>query len=184
MKLVIASLFLIFGSNLFAQTLADIARQERQRQKAATSKVTVGPSPGGVTTTTTTATTTPTAAAPAPAAAGQEQKEKPESATPAEVTDNQGRGEKYWRTAFQQARDDLRRAEMQVQIMDLRIKELNTAKLQRSDIYNRELRLDPEITAAQLQLENAQKAVEASQKKIADLEEELRRSGGLPGWAR
>ena len=56
--------------------------------------------------------------------------------------------------------------------------------LQLSSFYNREYRLGPELTAAQNELEAAKKDAEQANKKVSDLEDELRRSGGPAGWAR
>lgn len=165
-------LVLTFALDCFAQSLADVARKERERQRAAHSKVVV-------TGTGTTATIAPTSSAkPAPPTASNS------AAKPVAVTDNKGRDEKYWRTTFQKARDDLKRAEARVEILDLRVKDLNTQLLRRSDIYNRENRLGPEIAAAQKDLEDARKEAEQAKKKITDLEDELRRSGGPAGWGR
>lgn len=99
-------------------------------------------------------------------------------------TDNQGRDEKYWRGVFQKARDDARNAVNKVQILDLKLKDQNTQYLRQSDIYNRENRLGPEITATQKELDAARAEAERANQKILDLEQELRRAGGLPGWAR
>jgi hypothetical protein len=46
------------------------------------------------------------------------------------------------------------------------------------------MELREQMTLAQQDQLAARQEVDASQKKIADLEEELRRSGGPPGWAR
>ena len=56
--------------------------------------------------------------------------------------------------------------------------------LQKTDMYNREMRLAAEITDLTNQMDAEQKKADAARKKIEDLEDELRRSGGLPGWAR
>jgi hypothetical protein len=69
-------------------------------------------------------------------------------------------------------------------LLDLRVKDLNTQLLRQSDIYNRENRLGPEITAAQKELDDARKEAAASQQKVTDLEDELRKAGGPPGWSR
>ena len=163
-------LLLAFALDCSAQTLADVARQERERRKRLHSQVVVA---SGTTTTTTASTgsTGSTAAVVAPAA-------------PAGPTDNKSRDEKYWRAQFQKARDDVRKAEERVQLLDLKVKELNTQVLRQSDVYNREYRLGPEIADAQKQLDESRKAVDQAKKKITDLEDELRRSGGLPAWAR
>jgi len=163
-------LAIVFAVDCSAQTLADVARRERERQKRLHSQVIVV---NGATTTT--ASTSSTSAAPAPPA---------EAAKPTGPTDNKGHDEKYWRAQFQKARDDVKRAEERVQILDLRVKDLNSKLLSRRDIYNRENQLRPEITAAQKELEEARAQAEQAKRKITDLEDELRRAGGPPGWSR
>lgn len=166
-SLVIVTFLCSFVVNASAQSVADAARKERDRQKGAQSKVIV------IGNGTRTAKTT--TEAPSPSA---------NAAKPFVVTDNKGRDEQYWRAAFQQARDDLRRAEERAAVLDLRVKELNTEMLRQSDVYNREYRLGPEIVSTQKQLEDSRKTADQARKKLADLEEDLRKSGGLPGWAR
>jgi hypothetical protein len=160
------------AQDCLAQSIAEAARQERERQKAAQSKVVI------------TSNVKISSAPPSVSTSAAAQTASPALAKPVEITDNKGRNEKYWRSAFQQARDELKRAEGRVQLLDLRLKDLNTQLLLHTEIYNREYRLGPEITAAQKELDEARKEVEEAGKKIAGLEEELRRSGGLPGWAR
>jgi hypothetical protein len=181
MKTVIALLLLTFTFEASAQTIADIARRERARQKQVQSR-----NRGTYTNSTTPAPATPprpSESSPAAEAAD----EKPQEAAakpPAGPVDNQGRDEKYWRDAFEKARTDLRRAEENVQIQEARVKDLNTQLLRQSDIYNRENVLGPQITAAQKDLETARKDADQARNKVSNLEEELRGSGGLAGWAR
>ncbi len=170
MFVLITLITLTFASTAFAQSVADVARKERARQKGAQSKVVV-------TANSTITAPTPTPAQPIPSA-------KPAEAKPAGVTDNKGRDEKYWRAAFDQAREDVKRAEARAELLDLRIKDLNKQMLQLSSFYNREYRLGPEVDSAQKELENAKKDVEQAKKKVSDLEDELRKSGGPAGWAR
>jgi hypothetical protein len=158
----------LFAANGLAQSVADIARTERERQKSAKSRV-VATSYG------TTTGSLSTATKPAPGTTP----DKP-SGPPA----NNGKDEKFWRTAFQNARDNAKRAAARVEILDLKIKQLNTDMLQYSSFYNREYRLGPEIAATQKELEDARKESELANKKIIDLEDELRKSGGQAGWAR
>ena len=120
----------------------------------------------------------------APAETAPQVKGEAPPAKPTGPVDTQGRDEKYWRDAFQNARNEMRRAEDRVQVLEARVKELNTQFLNRSDIYNRENRIGPELTATQKDLDTAKKDAEQARNKVANLEEELQRSGGLPGWAR
>ncbi len=175
MKAFLGAIMLLFALDCSAQSLADVARKERERQKQAKSAVSVISAPQGTTTSTAagsagTTAAPPLAAAPAPKPTGP--------------TDNKGRDEKYWRGQFQSAREAVKRAEDKVAVLDLKLKDLNTQLLQRSDIYNREVVIGGEITKTQNELAQARKDADAAKQKITDLEEELRRSGGLPGWAR
>jgi peptidoglycan hydrolase CwlO-like protein len=170
-KLTITSclVLLLFALDCSAQKLADIARQERERQKRLHSTVVVVG-----TTTSTIASTSKTAAATNP----------PNATAPTGPRDNNGHDEKYWRTQFDNARAALKKAQDNVQILDLKIKDLNTQMLRQSDMYNREYRLGPQIAETQKQLDEANKQADDAKQKIADLEDELRRAGGPPGWSR
>ena len=171
-KILICSVLLAaFAIDCPAQTLADVARRERERQKQSRPG-TGGSVVGSGATVTTSASSSSTASTAAPA--------KPATAP----GDKPVRDEKYWRAQFQKARDDAKRADERVQVLELKLKDLNTQLLRQSDVYNREYRIGAEITETQKQLDDGRKAGELSKKKITDLEEELRRSGGPPGWAR
>ena len=174
MKALLCAMALLVAADASAQTLADVARKERERQKQAKSVVSVVSPPQGAPAKTAAGTGATAPAAAAPAVSG----------IPAGPTDNKGRDEKYWRSQFQNAREDLKRAEDKVTVLDLKLKDLNTQLLQRSDIYNREMVIGAEIAKTQDELAQARKDAGAAKQKIAGLEEELRRSGGLPGWAR
>ena len=160
----------------FAQSVADVARKERQRQQSTKSRVLVNANVAMPTTASTPATNTTAPAATATPATSP--------AKPGELTDRNGRTERFWREAFDKARADLKRAEARVELLDLKVKQINTDMLQYSNFYNRENRLGVELTAAKNDLENARKELEQARKKLSDLEEELRRSGGPAGWAR
>jgi hypothetical protein len=56
--------------------------------------------------------------------------------------------------------------------------------LTRSDIYNREGVIGPQITAKKMELGAAETEAEQARKNVAQLEDDLRRAGGPPGWAR
>jgi hypothetical protein len=172
LSLAVAVFCLGFTVSGFSQSLADTARRERERQKAARSKVVITST--GSTASSSAGTASKTATAPS----------EPAAPKPVQVVDNKGRDEKYWRATFEAARADVKTAEAKVQVLDLRLKDLNNQLLQNSEVYNREYRLAPQITATQKELEDARKESEMAKKKITDLEEELRRSGGLPGWSR
>jgi DNA repair exonuclease SbcCD ATPase subunit len=149
-----------------AQSLADAARKERERQKEVQGKVVTFTGTGAATTTT--VNTSGTAA----------------EIKPFVQKDNNGRDEKYWKKLFDQARSDLKSAEDRVQLLDSKTNNLNTDLLNRSDIYNKENRVGAAISAAQKDLDSARADVEKAQKRISDLEDELHKAGGPAGWAR
>jgi hypothetical protein len=181
MKIFAVLLLFIFSVQASAQTLAEIARRERERQKQAESK-------NKGTFTNATAGTAATAPQPAanPATATEKPAEKKEEtpAKPTGPTDNKGRDEKYWRDAFQKARDAVRKADEKVQLQENKIKDLNTQFLRQDDIYNKENVVGALITAAQKDLDTARAEAEQAQNNVSKLEDDLRAAGGLPGWAR
>jgi hypothetical protein len=146
------------SSGVQAQTIADAARQERERRKAVESQTSesilvvtsVTPAPTA-TTVVKTATVNETSKSSGPA-------------------DFQGHDEKYWRPKFEEARLAVKNAEDYLKLLDLRI--ANSIPVRGSNAiatYERDL---------------ARKALADAQQKMADLEDQLRRSGGLPGWSR
>jgi hypothetical protein len=155
-----------------AQSLADAARKERERQKEVQKEVkgpvTTFSAQGAGAVTTVTATSSSTTA----------------QLKPFELKDNNGNDEKYWRKLFDKARSDLKQAEDQVQLLDNKIKNLNTEVLNRSDIYNRENVLGAQVSKNQKELDDAKKKVDDAKQKISDLEDELHKAGGPAGWAR
>jgi len=160
-----------------AQSLADAARQERERQKTVHSAIVISNETlkkEGITAETT-AETSGTATTPSKTEAAKKD-EGP--------TDNEGHNEKYWREKFAAARQDLKRAQDAATLLQLQLNNLNTEFLRQGDMYNKENRLGPQITDTQKQLDDAQKQVKASEQKISDLEDDLRKAGGPPGWAR
>lgn len=165
----------MLSAEVSAQSLADVARKERARQKSIESKITITNEQASAGTAGTP--TAPQTKQPSPGTQAAE-------GMPKGPTDNKGRDEKYWRETFQKAREELKRAEDRVVLLDLRLKDLNTRLFRQSDMYNRENRLLPEITSTQADLETARQDVEKAKQKIAQLEVELRQTGGLPGWAR
>ena len=158
---------IVFAVDSSAQTIADIARRERARQgRIQSTTINIG---NGATTTTAASTSGTSASA---------------STKPTGSTDSQAHDEKYWREAFQKARQELNRAEAKVQVLEQKQRDLNMQVLRQSDVYNREYRLNAEIAAGQAELDNARRDADQARQKIADLEDDLRRAGAPSGWAR
>ena len=92
--------------------------------------------------------------------------------------------EKYWRTRFAQAYAKLRAAEKELDVL-----QREWARLQKQyyDDPNKALREQytrKEINERATLIEEKKKDILRCKQDISDLEDDLRRSGGLPGWAR
>jgi hypothetical protein len=160
------------------QTLADMARRERARKSTIHS---------GEVYTNESVKAAPGQANPKAIEPIKQQQAKPDAgkdnAKPSGPTDNKGRDEKYWREAFDKARQALKRSEDKLRLLDLKMTDLSS-QLLRESVYSREMALRAEIDKTTKDQALARADVAVSQQKIRDLEDELRRSGGLPGWAR
>ena len=153
-----------------AQTIADVARQERARRQAVQKSRIVVTNESLKGTTSEPATTSADKA--------------PAEATKAPAPTGGGQDETYWRTQFKEARENVKRSEDQIVALQLELNRANTALLQRSDIYNKEVRVGGEIADLNGRLEAAKVNLEKARQRLADLEEEFRRSGAPAGWAR
>jgi hypothetical protein len=170
-----------FASAAYAQTIADFARQERERKERdkVQSKVTItNDSVKGGTST-------------APPADTKSQQPAADTKQAASVTgktagptDNKGRDEKWWRETFGKAREDLKRSEDRMRVIQLELNQANHDLLTRSDIYNREAVIGAQIKGLNDEMESERAKSAKAQGQLDQLEEELRKSNGLPGWAR
>ena len=93
--------------------------------------------------------------------------------------------EAQWRAIASQRRDAAAKAEALVSALDARLAAL------RSDLSpinlgdpNREQRRQAEIAGAMVELDAAQAALDLARTAVDDLEDDVRRAGGLPGWVR
>jgi len=139
------------------------ARQERERRKAVESETSVSISM--VTSVTPAATASSALTTRVKTATGNEKS----STGP---TDLQGHDENYWRSKFDAARLAVKRAEDYLKLLDLRVNQTSAKMPGWSGII------------AHQERDIARKDLAGAQQNLADLEDQLRRSGGLPGWSR
>jgi hypothetical protein len=104
--------------------------------------------------------------------------------TPAGEPSSGGRNEDQWRGLFDEARTSITRAETRVRLTEQELQTLNRRLLTESGLYNREVQLLPQITEKEAELEAARESVVSANEALANLGEELRRSGGPAGWSR
>ena len=132
----------------------------------------------------------PAASTPTPTAGDQnkDQAGGKQSAEPItgkkEQAEDEKKGETYWRKRFSEVRQKISETQQELEILQ---KELNKDQVQyypdpqkalmqqhdRSDINERTAKIDAK-----------KKELDALNQKLSDLEDELRRAGGDPGWAR
>jgi len=147
-----------------AQTIADAARQERERRKAVERESSLSiPMVTSI---------TPAATAGSAVTTRVNTSTANEESKSTGPTDSQGHDEKYWRPKFDAARLAVKRAEDNLKLLDLRVNQTSLKMRGLSGIIalqNRDI---------------ARKDLADAQQKLADLEDQLRRSGGLPGWSR
>lgn len=162
--------------------VADAARKARAEQKKE-------PKPKKVFTNDDIPSAPATASTPAPAAdQNKDQGGSKQSAEPIngkkEQPGDEKKGETYWRKRFSEVRQKISETQQELEILQ---KELNKDQVQyysdpqkalmqqhdRSDINERTAKIDAK-----------KKELDALNQKLSDMEDELRRAGGDPGWAR
>jgi chromosome segregation ATPase len=165
-----------------AQSLPDVARRERERQRDI--------SVGRVFTNENVATGGAISAAETPTEIDSET--SPNATSPTENVDDseesvegeEERTEDSWHQMFAEARDELAHSQQRFQLTQQEIVGLNQRLLTESSLYDRENQLEPEILATQNELAGTEARIKAANQAIADLQQKLRRSGAPPGWGR
>jgi len=152
-------------------TLGQLALKEQERRKAlkaAGKVVTNDDVPKG------TPVAAPAGGAPAAVPGTEKPADKPEEAV---------KDEAWWKQRITQVRDELRRNEMFAEALQTRINSLANDFATRDDPYQR-AEIAQERAKAIAELDRVKADVDASRKRIADIEEEARRAGVPPGWLR
>ncbi|OGL47892.1 MAG: hypothetical protein A2161_00100 [Candidatus Schekmanbacteria bacterium RBG_13_48_7] len=95
-------------------------------------------------------------------------------------TDDEGKTEEFWRRKNETLNKQLSQLENRREYFQKQLDNLNTSELPRHVVLqNREKRLT--ILA---QIEEIDKSIETKKQEVEQLKEDLRKSGGLPGWLR
>lgn len=135
-------------------------------------------------------------AAPTPASAGEKETAEapatseaaPTAAAAGPTAPAEQKGEEYWRAKFTEVRNKIALAEKEV---DLLQRELQLERVQYSQDPNEAMRQQylgqqagGRLNELQQKIEAKQAEIARYQQELANLENELRRAGGNPGWAR
>jgi hypothetical protein len=169
----------------YAQSLADLAKKEKERRQAVkgdtkviTNEQAAKYRSGPVTTTTPSA--VPAADAQKPVGDVPAAKEKPLSDEP---VDFQGRPESFWKQTFADARRKVSEFENEANVIILKLNDLQNRFYRESDGYQQQAiqrEIQKTFYQQDLNKDNLAKAKDA----LTDLEKEARKSGALPGWIR
>jgi hypothetical protein len=182
----VTGLLLLVSVSARAQSLADIARKEVERRKAA--------APATKTYTNDDLKKLPPSSDDAKAAAAVKAGDakaadalkaggdaKPTEVKPdAVVPDEPAKDEKFWRARI---KEDIRRNEMFRDALQTRINSLTNDFAARDDPYQR-AQIADDRQKALAELNRVTQDIQKSTKSISDIEEEARRAGVPPGWIR
>jgi len=176
----------------FAQTLADLAKQEEERRKKLpeTAKVytnkDLAPAP-------TTSTPPPPATPPASSASSATPASGSSSADASAASSQDKKDEEkpkgpvkdqaYWAGKLKSLQENLSRDEGYAVAMQTRLNSLQTDFVNRDDPAQRAV-IERDRNKVQAELQRLNKAIVDEKKAIADFMEEARRAGVPPGWLR
>lgn len=97
--------------------------------------------------------------------------------------DSTGRGESYWRSKFQNNRNQIQQTEKTLQDVQLELNRLASERIQTDDeVYRRQL--IGEIQELEKRKKTLQDQLAGLKQEKQELKEQARRSGALPGWYR
>jgi hypothetical protein len=175
--LAVTSPYLAFAQVSSTVSLAEVARKEVERRKAAKkatrviSNANLGANEVDL--------------PPTPPATGTPAKEPTISGGEPDEPVDQGakKDQKYWQDRMAAAREDLRRTTMFAESLQTRINSLRTDFVNRDNPVERD-KIQMDLNASLAELEKLKKEVDAKTKLIATIQDEARRAGAPAGWVR
>ena len=180
----VAVAVLLVSTGVSAQSLADVARKEKERRKSigTSSKVyTNRDLRGGPRLTT--GTSRPTTQADSTEATGESTSEGTEAAEQPAAEEQPPRGETYWRDRITAARNQVARSGLMLKSLQNRVDGLWAEFTARDDPAERAV-IETDRLEALAELERVQAEIEEQNKNIAAIEDDARRAGVPPGWLR
>jgi DNA-directed RNA polymerase subunit M/transcription elongation factor TFIIS len=183
-------LLFICASCAYSQSLADLAKKEKERRAALQAAAKVITNEKASQALGTVSTTPPPAADPEKAAAEGEKKVVVEPGAPKAVkpetdepVDFQGRPESYWRQTFADARKRVKDLENESNVIILKLNDLQNRFYRENDGYKQQ-EIQREIQKTIYEQDVNKENVAQARADVVDLEQEARKSGALPGWLR
>lgn len=178
-------LSLLVVTTVHAQSLADIANQEKQRRES------IDGSPAKITNTNvdeytggSVSTSTPIEQ-PSEKPDSENSEETAESAGEETKTDEpvdfSGRTESYWRETMTAARQKVENLEKQSTVLTLRLNDLENKFYNIDDGFDRDA-VQKEMQKTYYEIDLNKENLAKAKEELADLEQDARKSGALPGW--
>lgn len=183
----IAALMIAFSLAAYSQSLADLAKQEKERREkisAATKVITnedAAKHAGG-------AVTTATLPSQPPPKTDAEKKEGATEAAPQtykpnpdEPVDFQGRPESFWRKTMADARKKVKDLENEANVLILKLNDLQNQFYKESDGFKQQA-IQREMQKSYYEQDLNKENLANAKSALLDLEKEARKNGALPGW--
>ncbi len=187
---IVTALTLSLAATAAAQSLADLARKEKERREQVktdapviTNSDTSKYAGGAVTTQSLPPDSDKPGQAKEPGAQASEEGVKPKADKPSddEPTDLLGRPESYWRQTLADARKKIKDLEDESRLLQLRIADLQN-RFYREDSGFRQQELQREINKGFYEQDLNKENLAKAKAELQQLEMEARKSGALPGW--
>lgn len=165
-------LSLLSGALGLCQSLADLAKKEREKQQGKARKVYTNDDLTkyeGLRPTT-------------PANPAAEPSESVGASAKAALPGPDENSERAWSKRFVEAKARVQESKTQADALQTKLNDLNMKLLRQSDVFDRENVYGPLIAQAKQQIEENKAETAAAQQELADLREELRKSGNPASW--
>ncbi len=170
-----------------SQSLGELGKKEKERREKIKQDVKVLTNQdadkfkNAPITTGTPATTSDSSADDAKTAAPATAEDKPAKSPEEEPRDIKGRTEGFWRQTLADARQKIKELENKGNVLTLRLSDLQTQFYRESDGFKQQ-DIQREIQKTFYEQDLNKQNQEAAKAQLADLENEARKSGALPGW--
>lgn len=183
-----ASLLFLTGALGYSQSLADLAKKEKERRekvktesKTITNEDTPKYKTGSVTTGNLPAPPAPQKAGADKIGAEAEGAPKAGKANPDEPVDLQGRPENFWRQTMADARQRVKNLENEANVLILKLADLQNQFYRESSGFKQQ-DIQREIQKTFYEQDRNKEDLAKAKDQLLDLEKQARKDGALPGW--
>jgi hypothetical protein len=179
-----AAALLLMAASVFGQSLADLAKKEKERRAAIKSEAKViddGNKNEHTTGPVTTFSGAPAKSQEAPPAANGSEAAKEPAVDPDEPVDLAGRPESYWRQTITDARQKVATLEEEGRALTLKLSDLqNKFYSEASGFHQQDIQREIQKTYYEQDLNK--KNLQEAMKSLEELQIQARKDGALPGW--